>query len=125
MATAYRVTSPYVVLKVMDPMSGSPMMNGFYRDAIVTDDRIAEESLRRHLDRGWLEKVAAPAAPETETEPETDPDAVPTGTIDEVLAWVGEDRVRAEQALEAERANQKRTTLVGQLEKLAAPSAQD
>jgi hypothetical protein len=42
------------------------------------------------------------------------------GTAADVLAWVGEDPDRAEEALEAEQAKDKpRSTLVKQLEKLA------
>jgi len=46
------------------------------------------------------------------------------GTAADVLAWVGEDPERAAVALEAEQAKEKpRSTLVKQLEKLAAAGA--
>lgn len=43
---------------------------------------------------------------------------VPSGTIDEVLAWVGEDTARAELALEAENSGHKRKTLTARLKEL-------
>jgi len=67
--------------------------------------------------------VPAPAADEPAAELEgsdDDPDEVPAGTADEVLAWVGEDRDRATRALQAEQGRDKpRSTLSAQLEKLA------
>lgn len=45
---------------------------------------------------------------------------VPEGTIAEVLAWVGSDPDRAQQALDAERAGQNRSTLITQLQELGA-----
>lgn len=45
--------------------------------------------------------------------------AVPAGSRDEVLAWVGDDPIRAQAALAAERARAKpRTTLTNPLEQL-------
>jgi len=44
---------------------------------------------------------------------------VPQGSVDEVLAWVGDDRDRASRALEAERSGQQRTTLIAKLEAIA------
>lgn len=44
---------------------------------------------------------------------------VPDGNADVVLAWVGDDKDRAAQALVAEQAGKKRSTLIGQLEKVA------
>jgi hypothetical protein len=43
-------------------------------------------------------------------------DDVPEGSIDTVLAWVGDDPGRAQQALDAEQAGQQRTTLITKLE---------
>jgi anti-sigma factor ChrR (cupin superfamily) len=48
-----------------------------------------------------------------------DPDAVPAGTIDEILAWVGNDTDRAGRALDAEQAARSpRKTLVTTLTEL-------
>jgi hypothetical protein len=45
---------------------------------------------------------------------------VPDGTAADVLAWVGEDRGRARQALTVEQARPKpRTSLVAKLDKIA------
>jgi hypothetical protein len=44
----------------------------------------------------------------------------PTGTVAEVLAWVGDDPRRAQLALEAEQAGQQRSTLIAQLERIVA-----
>jgi hypothetical protein len=44
---------------------------------------------------------------------------VPAGTADEVLAWVGDDPRLAGLALTAEHAGKNRSTLLGQLERLA------
>lgn len=54
--------------------------------------------------------------PETGEEIESDEEAVPDGTIDDVMDWVGDDRSRASRALTAERAGQNRTTLISRLE---------
>lgn len=61
MATAYRVTAPYVVLKIRGT-SGRPQVNGFYKGAIVTDDQVEKESLKRHLDRKMVERLKASEA---------------------------------------------------------------
>jgi hypothetical protein len=46
----------------------------------------------------------------------TEEDGPPSGTIEEVKAWVGDDPERAQQALDAEREGQNRQTLVSYLE---------
>lgn len=48
-----------------------------------------------------------------------DPDAVPAGTVEEILAWVGDNRDRAGRALEAEWAGKNRPSLIAQLERLS------
>jgi hypothetical protein len=58
-----------------------------------------------------------------ETEGETtaaDDDCVPNGTVEEVKTWVGDDRERAQKALEAERSGQNRPTLIAHLESVGA-----
>ena len=60
-------------------------------------------------------EVTVPAAPEPAPEEPTVPaaeDVVPTGTIAEVLAWVGTDHDRAVHALTAEEAGQARKSLI-------------
>jgi hypothetical protein len=53
---------------------------------------------------------------EQPSEQPSEGDDVPSGTIDEVLGWVGDDHDRAQRALDAERAGQNRSTLITQLE---------
>ncbi|MEV0608122.1 hypothetical protein AB0I61_17325 [Polymorphospora rubra] len=47
-------------------------------------------------------------------------DEVPTGSIADVLEWVGDDPDRAQRALDAEQAGKARTSLMPELERLAA-----
>jgi len=70
----------------------------------------------------YLLATGSPVESLDEPEPPVDPDAVPDGTIAQVLDWVGNDPARAARALEAERARDAadRTTLVAALEKLTA-----
>lgn len=75
---------------------------------------------------GW-----SPSAPAEPVNPTRDPALSaatpgpaepPDGTKDDVLAWVGDDRQRAEQALEAEhRRDKPRTTLVDALGRVGQP----
>jgi hypothetical protein len=53
---------------------------------------------------------------------DVDGDGVPDGTVKQILEWVGTDRQRAAQALAVEREKEAdaRTTLIRDLEKLAA-----
>lgn len=43
---------------------------------------------------------------------------VPSGTVKEVLEWVGDDKEKAAQALEAEKDGAKRSTLISTLEEI-------
>lgn len=55
----YRVTAPYVLLKVRD-QQGKPAVNGFHAGAILPSS-VAEmdpDNLKRHVDRGWVEQLA-------------------------------------------------------------------
>jgi hypothetical protein len=47
-------------------------------------------------------------------------EAPPEGTVSEVLRWVGDDPGRAGQALDAERAGRRRSSLIAELERLGA-----
>lgn len=58
----------------------------------------------------------APEVLATVEEVETDKaQEVPVGSVAEVLEWVGDDKERAQRALETEEAGHKRKTLVKQL----------
>lgn len=68
--------------------------------------------------RGSKPKKVEPEVEETAVE-EQDENAVPSGTTKEVLAWVGEDKDRAQRALDKEKADKKpRTGLTKELEEL-------
>lgn len=69
-----------------------------------------------HLGPTDLDPDADPADPG----PDQTGDQVPTGNVDDVLAWVGDDPDKADRALDAERAGKNRTTLVSSLESIAA-----
>lgn len=83
-------------------------------------------------DNSWVEAAitnpyvwegAESDAPTSQTADPADADTgvvVPTGTVDEVLAWVGRDLDRAARALAAERAGKNRSTLVAELQDRAA-----
>ena len=63
------------------------------------------------------------AGPQETTKPlpqeNADPEAVPQGTVPEVLTWVGDDKDRAQKALDAENADDKpRKGLVKSLEEI-------
>lgn len=58
-AASYRVTAPYVTLKVKDT-AGAEVLVGFYEGAIVSD--VDQESLDSHVEKGLLEKVPAAEA---------------------------------------------------------------
>lgn len=47
--------------------------------------------------------------------PVVEENSAPEGSIKEVLAWVGEDSTKAQTALTAEKAGEKRTTLINKL----------
>lgn len=107
MGDSYRVTGEYVTLKVKDS-SGASVVAGFYKGGIVSD--VDPESLEHHLNKGMLEVVE---------EVEETPEAPKEPTVDEVLADVGEDKEKAQAALDAEQAKEKpRATLVGKLESI-------
>lgn len=56
--------------------------------------------------------VTAPDEPVVETS------EVPEGSIKTVLEWVGDDKDRAQSALDAEKAGQERSTLISKLEEI-------
>ena len=58
--------------------------------------------------------------------PNAGPEDVPTGTVPEVMSWVGEDPVRAQKALDVEVDNDKpRQGLVKQLNEMIEEAAKD
>jgi hypothetical protein len=61
MAT-YRVTAPYVLLKTKDNASGESVVAGFYAGAVVSDEQVDKDSIKRHLAKKMVERVAAQSA---------------------------------------------------------------
>jgi hypothetical protein len=59
--------------------------------------------------------VEVEAAPAVVENPE-----VPEGSIKTVLAWVGDDKTKAQAALDAEKEGQQRSTLIKELEDILA-----
>lgn len=82
---------------------------------LETDDKALIERLRACSDSDLVEVGGSgPKAPKSSS------GVVPTGSIAEVLAWVGDDKVKAEQALGAEMAkgDKARSTLIADLEQI-------
>jgi hypothetical protein len=61
---------------------------------------------------------AKPVAVEVEVNEAEKAEEVPTGTVSEMLAWVGDDKNRAQAALDAEKEGAERVTLIHALEDL-------
>lgn len=87
----YIVTAGYVTVETSVP--GGRARIDIPRGAPLPGD-VPAQDIERLLGLGHI------AAAASESEP--DPDAVPDGTVGDVLAWVGEDLARAERALDAE-----------------------
>lgn len=70
----YRVTAPYVTLKVRDHF-GAWVLSGFHDGAVVSD--VDPVSLRHHLDNGMVEEVGSPDPVDAEPVPPVDADQPP------------------------------------------------
>lgn len=57
MANRYRVTAPYVTLKVKDGAGGEVVV-GYYEGAVV--ENVAKESVDAHLESEMIEKLEDP-----------------------------------------------------------------
>lgn len=85
-------------------------------DLVVLADR------RVLITRAGVQVPWLASDPDPDLDPEPALDEVPSGTVEQVLAWVGIDPERAARALEAERAQEKpRVGLTEKLEKLVIP----
>jgi hypothetical protein len=86
------------------------------RDAVIDAQAAHREQAESEPD----EPVGAgdPTKPQGKREADDAPDdsCPPSGTIEEIKAWVGDDHDRAQQALTAERNGQQRQTLIAWLE---------
>lgn len=99
----YVVTAGYVTAETAVP--GGRASVDIPRGALLPED-VPAETVESLLGLGRIEAIAEAPAPAVEPVPEpgVDPDAVPAGTVVEVLAWVGGDLERAARALEVEQA---------------------
>lgn len=105
-----RITAPFVYAKVHDAATGASAMQGFYKDALVEVDDASGDRL---VAKGMATKVAADAvAPSLAKEP----------SVKEILAEVGDDKAKAQAALEAEQSkgDDARSTLVDGLQAVLA-----
>lgn len=112
----YQVTAGYVTVETsVDGPSRARI--DIPRGAELPTD-VSDAECEALLQRGDI----APADEEPEAgEPVDDPDAVPAGTIQNVLDWVAGDKDKAGRALDVEQAaGQPRSTLINQLQQLIA-----
>lgn len=86
-----------------------------YESGVESDLDVPTDPYRREIFDDMVAKgqiiVLEGGTEEPEPEP-ADDDAPPAGTIDEVVAWVGDSPYRAAQALAAEEAGKNRQSLV-------------
>lgn len=110
MSGRLRVTAPYVTAQTA--VDGGRAEVDIPRGAVLPDD-VPDEQRERFLRLGQVE----PVEPVDELVDDADDEEVPVGTIDEVLAWVGDSPDRAGRALDAEQAkvDGARSTLVARL----------
>ena len=96
-----------------------------YTEAADWSDEEAKENMAYLDTRGRVWELEQARALRGEADPSETPsaasdDGVPDGTVDEVLAWVGDDPDKAARALDAEKSGKDRSTLVEALEGLTA-----
>jgi len=100
----YKVTSPLVIVPNADGENGSGY---FYEDAVIPDG-FNDKRCDQLVKDGMLEKVKAE---------KVKADSGSADTVDAILTEVGDDKAKAQTALDAENAKDKpRATLVGKLE---------
>lgn len=79
------------------------------------------EARKRNVEVVTTEDVVVTQVVAPETLPEAvEAEAVPEGKVSEILEWVGEDVERAVEALTAEEAGARRSTLIKALEEIIA-----
>lgn len=112
------MTDPTIDPKVEIP-EDAPLAQGHTTE----DAEDARETQRAYKEQVELEAESPEVGPRApgdhageEDESADSGDGVPDGTIDEVKTWVGTDKDRAQQALDAEYAGQNRSTLITHLE---------
>lgn len=79
MSKTLKVTGEYVLLKVKD-VAGSPVVLGFYKDAVVTD--VEDENAQHHIDSGLAEEYSGDVdEPTAEPTPPSDGTSGPGGDV--------------------------------------------
>lgn len=103
----YRVLAGYVTVEMGIP--GGRARQDVRAGHILPGD-VPDVEVRALLEKGDIEPVQA------DPEPEPDPDEVPR-TVAEVIAWVGDDKDRAQRALDLEqdKGDRARSSLVDAL----------
>lgn len=91
----------------------------------LTNFRASDFDKRKDSVKAVRSKRDAYTEPKPTTQPvvapDADPNAVPAGTVPEVLTWVGDDKEKAQKALDAENENDKpRKGLVSELDAILA-----
>jgi hypothetical protein len=98
----------------MNPSQGGNTMSR----QVQTNFRAEDFTVASKNDKPARKRAASKPKAKAEA-PQQDPNAVPDGTTEEVLAWVGDDKARAQKALDKEQKDDSpRVTLVEPLEKL-------
>lgn len=99
---AYQVSAPLVVVP---DTTGS--FHHFYNGTVLPDG-LDEKRVKQLAKEGMLEKVDA-------TEQPADGGSDKPATVEEILAAVGDDKAKAQAALDEEKAGKNRKTLVDKL----------
>ena len=94
---AYNVTAALVIVP-----DDSGAFHHFYREAVIGDG-FDKDRLKVLAKEGMLEKVEEP-------KPDT------SDRVEDILAAVGNDKAKAAEALDQEKAGKNRSTLIGKLE---------
>lgn len=81
---AYRVTAPYVTLKVKD-VSGVTVVQGYYAGGVVQDP-LEDEQFEKHVRNGWIEEAEDAPAEEVPETPEAPVFERPAGNASQE-AW--------------------------------------
>ena len=83
------------------------------QDEQIPGEIVHPDDLKRLIRKGFLVEVKEPKK-------KAEPTAPAPGTVEFILAEVGDDKAKAQKALDQEKAGQNRSTLVGPLEKILA-----
>ncbi|MEV6344136.1 hypothetical protein [Actinoplanes sp. NPDC051851] len=106
------------VVTVLQPVDASTAWVDRPRGTVLAP--LDDETHDRLLAAGAIGYRTPDTAEPVDDQGDEDPDEVPVGTVDEVLAWAGADKTRAARALAAEEAvgDKARKTLLAQLHDL-------